>query len=72
MTFQAIIFKKDNFTKAKADSWLRRHKYVLIKPFHETINYFRARLKEPNAKKYEYRIIDIANGIKAVAEYVKK
>jgi len=71
MNIQAVIFKKDSFTKRKADAWLKRHNYVRIKPFHETINYLRARLKEPNEDKYEYMIIKFNDGIKAVIEYPK-
>ena len=70
MNIQSVIFKKDSFTKRKADTWLKRHNYVRIKPFHETLNYYRARLKEPNDK-YEYRIIKFNDGIKAVIEYPK-
>ena len=69
---QALIFKKNLFTKRKADAWLKRHNYVRIKPFHETLNYYRARLKEPNENKYEYRLINFGNEIKAVIEYLKK
>ena len=71
VTIQAIIFKKNSFTKRKADAWLKRYNYVRIKPFHETLNYYRARLKEPNEDKYEYRIIKFNEGIKAVIEYPK-
>ena len=71
MNLQAIIFKKDKYTKRKADSWLRRHNYVRIKPFHDTLNYLRARLKEPNEEKYEYRLIKFGDDIKAVIEFQK-
>ena len=49
---QAIIFNKLYFTKKKADQWLKRNSFVRIKPFYETINYYRARLIEPNENKY--------------------
>ena len=71
VTIQAIIFKKDSFTKRKADAWLKRHNHVRIKPFHETLNYLRARLQQRNEDKYEYRIIKFNDGIKAVIEYPK-
>ena len=71
MNIQAVIFKKDSFTKRKADAWLKRHNYVRIKPSHETLNYLRARLQQPNEDKYEYRIIKFNEGIKAVIEYPK-
>ena len=38
---------------------------------HETLNYLRARLQQPNEDKYEYRIIKFNDGIKAVIEYPK-
>ena len=71
MNIQAVIFKKDSFTKRKADAWLKRHNHVRIKPFHETLNYLRARLQQTNKDKYEYRIIKFNEGIKAVIEYPK-
>ena len=71
VTIQAIIFKKDSYTKRKDDAWLKRYNYVRVKPFHETLNYLRARIKHPNEDKYEYRIIKFNDGIKAVIEYPK-
>ena len=68
---QAIIFNKLDFTKKKADKWLKRNSFVRIKPFHETIHYYRARLIEPNEKKYEYRIIQLKPNIKAVIGFSK-
>ena len=68
---QAIIFRKDAFSKRKADAWLQRHGYARIKPFHETLNYFRARLKEPDESKYEYRLVKFGDNIKAVIGYPK-
>ena len=32
MNIQAVIFKKDSFTKRKADAWLKRHNHVRSKP----------------------------------------
>ena len=71
VTIQATIFKKDSYTKIKANAWLKRHNHVRIKPFHETLNYLRSRLQQPNEDKYEYRIIKFNEGIKAVIEYPK-
>ena len=68
---QAIIFKKISFSKRKADAWLNRHGYTRIKPFHETLNYLRARLKEPNESVYEYRLTKFGENIKAVIGYPK-
>ena len=71
LSVQAVIFKKDKYTKNKVDVWLRRHNYKRIKPIHETLNYFRARIKEPNSDLYDYRIIKFNNDIKAVVEFKK-
>ena len=71
VTIQAVIFRKEFYTKRKADAWLRRHGYTRIKPFHETLNYYRARLREPNADKYNYRMIKYSSNIKVVIEYPK-
>ena len=68
---QAVIFKKESFTKRRADEWLKRHGYKRIKPFHETINYLRARLRVPNEDKYDYRMIKYNDDIKAVLEYAR-
>jgi len=62
---QAIIFNKLYFTKRQADHWLKRHDFERIKPLHETVHYYRARLKEPNTR-YEYRIKSLTRGVKAV------
>ena len=72
MNLQAIIFRKDKYNRRQAESWLRRNNYKRIKPFHETLHYLRARLKEPNDKKYDYRLIQFGDYIKAVFEIPKK
>ena len=66
---QAIIFHKDKYTKRTADQWLKRNGYKRIKPLHETRNFLRARLKEPNEDLYKYRMINFKPDIKAVIEY---
>ena len=68
---QAIIFHKDYFDKRSAEQWLKKHKYKKIKPFHITLNYIRARIKEPNEDLYNYRIVTIKKGIKFVIAYPK-
>lgn len=68
---QAIIFKKNDYTKRQAEMYLRRHKYKPIKAVHETLNYYRYRLKQPDENNYNYRLMKFAPGIKAVIEYAK-
>ena len=63
---QALIFHKDSFSKRSADQWLRRHQFLRIKPFHETVNYFPARIREPDDDLYEYRTKRFKPGIKAI------
>ena len=63
---QAILFSKDYFSKRSADHWLKRNGKVRIKPFHETLQFYRARLRDVNEDKYDYIIKQIAPGIKAV------
>ena len=69
--FQSIIFSKDYFTKRTVDQWLKRHNFKRIKPLHETVNYFRARLRVPDEDLYDYRMKTIRTGIKAVIQFPK-
>jgi len=68
---QAIIFKKDYFTKREVDQWLNRHNLVRIKPLHETLNYLRARLRVVDEDRFNYRIKALNKGIKYVLQYPK-
>ena len=69
MVIQALMFHKDYFTKKSAENWIRRHEFKPIKKLHETLSYYRARLKTPNENLYKYRIRNFRTGIKAVLEY---
>ena len=68
---QAIIFKKTHYTKRSSANWIKYHGYKPIKKVHETVNYYRYRLKEPNEELYEYRIVPFNSGIKLVYQYAK-
>ena len=59
MNIQAILFKKEFHTKKQVDNWLRRYNYSRMKPLHTTVNYIRARIKEPNVSKYNALNIDV-------------
>ena len=68
---QAVLFDKDYYTKRSADQWLKRHNLNRIKALHETLNYYRARLIQPNENVYNYRIKKIKDGLKFVLQYPK-
>ena len=68
---QAIIFKKTHFTKRSSANWLKYHGFKLIEKVHETVNYYRYRLKQPDEEFFDYRIIPLDNGIKMVCEFAK-
>ena len=63
---QAVIFNKHIYTKRQADSWLKRRNLIRVKPFHETLNYFRARIREPNKYLYNYITHNLHSGIKII------
>lgn len=68
---QAIILHKDWFTLREAENWIHRHRYHPIKKVHSTLNFWRFRLKEPNENIYDYRIIKLRDGVKAVIGFKK-
>ncbi|HXS59230.1 MAG TPA: hypothetical protein VN703_00260 [Candidatus Sulfopaludibacter sp.] len=49
---QSIIFNKDYWTKSEARKWLLTHFFLPIKKVHETKNYYRYRIKDPNKFNY--------------------
>ena len=65
---QALVLRKDEFSKRDADNWVKFHKFKPIKKMHETIHTYRYRLIEPNENKYEYRMKKLCQGVKAVIE----
>ena len=70
---QAVIFDKHLYTKRQCHTWLRHHGLNRIKNIniHETLNYFRCRIREPNESLYHYRTRNIHNGIKIVMQFPK-
>jgi len=44
---QAIIFEKNHWKKDDIYHWLKMHHYKPLKEIHETENYYRVRLQEP-------------------------
>jgi hypothetical protein len=68
---QAILFKKSHYSKRSSANWLKYHGFKPIKKVHETVNYYRYRLKEPDEEMYYYRLVPINNGIKMVFQFTK-
>lgn len=44
---QAVLFGKNTWTTKQASNWLKSHGYHPIKKVHETVNYYRYRINEP-------------------------
>lgn len=65
MKVQAILFPKKKFTIKKAEKWLKDSNYIPIKKVHETLNFYRYRLLEPN-KKFKYITKKLSNGVDLV------
>ena len=55
MTVQALLFKKNNWDIAGCKFYLNINKIKYLS-YRTTEHYYRFRLKEPNYKKYYYRI----------------
>ena len=68
---QAVIFDKHLYTKRQCDTWLRHHGLNRIKEIHETLNYFRCRIRPVNQNLYNYRTRNIHNGIKIIMQFPK-
>lgn len=69
---QAFLFDKNQFNPEQVKEWIKDHEYSLKKSIHETEGYLRARIMNPNEKKYDYRTIDISKGIKGIIQFPKK
>jgi len=65
---QAVLLNKNYFTLNEAMGYLISHGYYPIKPIHETKNYYRARLKQPN-KNHKYFTKKIREGVKYILQY---
>ena len=66
---QAIVISKEYYNRRQAENWIRRHKYNPIKNVHESPKTYRFRIKTPNYDRYDYRMITLTTGIKAVVAY---
>lgn len=64
MEIQAIIFDKIHWNPIDASLWLTSHNFKPIKRVHETKNYYRYRIREPNYKEYVTK--SISPGIKLI------
>lgn len=58
---QSVLVKKDQIHKkyltlSDAQKIIKSHNFKPIKKIHETENYFRARVREPDYERFEYRI----------------
>lgn len=57
LVVQSVLVKKDdNITMSDAHKIIKSHNFKPIKKIHETDNYFRARVREPDYEHFEYRI----------------
>lgn len=65
MEIQSVIFPKNLFDENKANEFLNKKELKKIKPFHETKNFYRARLKNPIGFKY-FRTIRLPNGVEMI------
>ena len=61
-TLQSVLFPKGKYTLAHAHHWLKMHNAKPIKGVHETEQYYRFRMTEPN-KNATYHTQKIKNGI---------
>lgn len=71
---QSIIFKKNYWSLDEAKKWIKDHpRYIPIKAPHETNNYYRFRIVNPDRDKYDFRTINFSSGgdIKAVIMFPK-
>ena len=68
---QALLFNKDYFTVRQANEFMSRNNFYKIKPYHITKKYIRARLLQPDYKKYYYRLGNIAKGVDCIFEFDK-
>lgn len=65
---QAIIFDKNYWSLKQANSFIHLHDFKPIKKMHETKNYYRFRLEEPN-KRYRYRTKEVFPGVKFIFRF---
>ena len=66
---QAVLFNKSIYDTTYARRWLRRHNITALKRVHETTNWLRYRINQPDYDRFEYKTKNFGNGIKAVIGY---
>ena len=66
---QAIIFNKNLYTLNDAKKFIKKHDLKPIKEVHQTKNYYRFWLSEPDPIKFWYVTKTIAKGIKIIIGY---
>lgn len=62
---QSVIFNKHIWTKKEAIKFLKKNNLKNIKPVHETVNFYRYRIRKPEKFKY-FRLKKIPIGIEMV------
>jgi len=67
---QSVLFKKSDWTKARARSWLRSNDYK-TDGLEETASFFRFRQVDPEPNKFRYRNKEIGQGITLVLAFPK-
>lgn len=67
---QALLFKKEHFTKRQVQQFLRRHNIVPLKAIHTTNKYYRVRLLQPIYDNHHYyRTGHLTAGIDCIYEF---
>lgn len=64
--FKVEFFSKHLYDTARARSCLNKHKFFPMKRVHETTQFLRYRIREPDYDRYEYRTKQISQGIKMI------
>lgn len=67
---QSIIFKKNAFTKEKAEDWIREHGYK-NNGVDEKVKTLRYRQIQPNQSKYKYRVKKLTPEIEFILQFPK-
>jgi hypothetical protein len=67
---QSVLFRKDQWTRARAVSWLKEHDYK-ADGFEQTESLFRFRQVDPEPSKFRYRNNPIGDGITLVLAFPK-
>ena len=66
---QALLFRKDHYSKRQVHQFLRRNNIIPLKGIHSTNTYHRVRLITPDYYRHYYRTGHIATGIDCIYEF---